>query len=98
MAQIKHGTLVATIVTTVEIDAGTRAIEVFNRGSTGDIWVREGTDPTVAGDDCDVATPGTAVRVESPTRGKASVRLLSAATPAYTVRGLTSAAGMSRST
>lgn len=56
--KVKHGTLVANVVTTVDIDNAGGEIEIVNRTLTGAIYVRFGPSaatvaaPTVAGDDC----------------------------------------------
>lgn len=50
MAPHAHGTLVATVVTTVTIDPGVSAVRVVNRSSTGDIYFTvDGSTPAVEG-------------------------------------------------
>lgn len=85
----RSGTLTASTVATVAItDAWPDGITVVNRSQTGTIWVRlDGTDPTVAGDDCYPVLgarhfPATTVRKEAVT-----VKLISSAALDYTVEG-----------
>lgn len=89
MARIKHGTLVAATVTTVDLDDNVSAAEVVNVDGAAAIYFRvDGTNPTVAGDNCQVlpAAVGAALVVATPHAVEA--RLISSGTPKYCVRGI----------
>lgn len=88
MARIKHGTLSAATVATVDIDDNVSSVEVINVDGASPIYFRlDGQNPTVAGDDCEVvpAATGAALKVDAP--ATVEVRLISAGTPKYCVRG-----------
>lgn len=82
----KHATLTAATVDTITMTGSVPRFEVKNRG-TGDIYFRvDGVNPTVGGDDTYIVCSGEALQV--PSGGgpdSAEVRLISAATIAYSV-------------
>lgn len=88
-ARAKHGTLSANTVATVALSAEWGGIEVKNRATAGDIYFRvDGTNPTVAGDECDVVTPGESLLVPTGA-GPDTVKLISSTEgAAYSVRGV----------
>jgi hypothetical protein len=95
--RVTSGTLVATTVADVTFATFYRWVKVTNRG-TVDIFVRlDKVNPTVGGDDCDVVPAGTSVVFSNPqgypdtntgVTANTDVRLISSATPAYTVTGV----------
>lgn len=89
MPRIKSGTLTGGAVTTVSITHHNNAVEVVNRTQTGAIWVRvDGTNPTVAGDDCYVVLGARRIPVPGPDITAADVRLISADALDYTVEAV----------
>lgn len=93
MASIVHGTLVANTMTTVTLTANHNEVEVIHRGGAGaaDIFFTvDGANPTVNGEDTDVAPNGVGQRTQVGAYKKQNtvVKLISSGTPAYTVRGL----------
>ena len=97
--RITSGTLVANTVTHLTFTKYYSGIDVVNRGST-DIFARtDNTDPTVAGDDCEVIPAGTAATLVNlqgtddpgawPAAGTdgTDVRLISTGASAFTVAG-----------
>ena len=89
MPRSKHGTLVAATVTTVTLDRDYDSVEILNRGTTSDLWVRvDKTDPVVAADDTYVCVPGGFIVLGVPTAGLTVVKLISAGTPPYSVTGV----------
>jgi hypothetical protein len=89
MAEVRHGTLVATTVTTVTLGQDWDYLEVVNRNGTAEIYFTVGgATPTVGGADCEVVPAAIgAVEVKVNAAGPTVVKLISAGTPAYTVRG-----------
>lgn len=86
--KVKHGTLTSNTVATVDLGVDADTVEVVNRG-TQDIYFRiDGTNPTVAGDDCEIVTAGTALEVTRKAAGNATAKLISTGAAAYTVRGV----------
>lgn len=90
MPRAKSGTLVANTVTSVTVtDVNPGGVEIVNRSQTGQIWVTlDGTEPTVAGDDCFIVLG--ARYFENPTvpaREQVVVKLISSAALDYTVEG-----------
>jgi hypothetical protein len=96
VARIKHGTLVATVVTTVVLDGDFAYVEIINVDGLGPIYYTiDGATPTVAGDDVDVlpgavasSGPVAAPGIDKTTTPHTNVRLISSATPKYCVKGL----------
>lgn len=83
----RHGTLAATIVTTINVGSDARDIEVLNRDGAAEIFFTvDGTEPTIEGDDMYVlpAAIGSMV-VQSPGAGDTVVKLRSVGTPKYSV-------------
>lgn len=92
-----HGTLVASTVTTVNIDSGpnssVESIEVVNVDGADEIYFVLGggnappSDPTVGGADTRVipAVTGQSYLIPLRTARKFSVKLISAGTPTYSV-------------
>jgi hypothetical protein len=82
----KAGALVAAAVTIVDVFTWNGGVWVQNRDATAEMWVRlDGTDPTVAGDDCFLVQPGGR---NFPTgNGVVRVRMISSGTPSYAVSG-----------
>jgi hypothetical protein len=89
VARIKHGTLTANTVTTVTLDdVEFSAVEVLNVDGTAAIYFRvDNIDPTVAGDDCEVVPASISVLRVDLEKAAPSVRLISAGTPKFSVRG-----------
>lgn len=88
-ASTQHQTLTANTVDTVTLDGDYDTVEVFNRGSTGDIYFRvDGTAPTVGGAGSFIVTPGMSLIVDPPTSGNSVVKLISSGTPPYSVTGV----------
>lgn len=86
-AVAKSATNNGSAVDTVTLTTDFTQVEVLNRSTSATLWVRtDGTDPTVAGDDCYAVPPGTARRIESP--GADAVRLLGSASCPFTVTGI----------
>lgn len=93
MTTSKSGTLVANVVSTVTLSGDFSAVEVVNRNGLGEIWIlvdSGATDPTVAGDNHDLATAGTGAAniAASPTAGATQVKMISTAACTYYVRGV----------
>lgn len=94
MAYIRHGTLVAATVTEVTLpDRSFGKVEVLNRSGAAEIYVLvlsandADTDPTVAGNDCEVLPAATsALELPAPDPGPVVVKLISSGTPTYSVR------------
>lgn len=84
----KHATLAVSTVDVVNITSNeSDEVVVYNRGATGDIYfTKDGTVPTVAGDDTFVAGPGRAVSIESMSDTD-QIKLISASANAYSVMG-----------
>lgn len=88
------GTTVANVVSTVTFANWYSAIRVTNRGST-ELWVRtDATNPTAAGDECDVVPANSSVVVSNkkpePDQGagitsNTDVRIISTAAVTFTV-------------
>lgn len=80
MAQaIRHGTLTASQVTTVEFDGDFRQVDVLNRDGADEIWfnVDEDDDPTAEGDDVNVLPASVSVQtVASRASGRTVVKML----------------------
>lgn len=90
--RIISATLTANVVDTVTLDADYTAVEILNRDGTAEIYATTdgGPTPTINGDNCDVlpAVIG-ALTLDATAYGTATVvKLISAGTPAYTVKGL----------
>lgn len=96
MAQrAQSGVLVANTVTTVKFPQYFWNLEVVNRGTTQEIWVRtDGEDPVVAGDDCFPVLPQQSVTFSNGVLsqepvvrvgGGTQVSIISSGTPPYTV-------------
>jgi hypothetical protein len=87
VTRAKHATLTASTVDQVNLAGYPEVIRVTNRGSS-DIYYRfDGTDPTVAGDDCYLVRAGGSVVVGKRAASNASVELISAGAPDYSVEG-----------
>jgi hypothetical protein len=98
MAHIVHGTLVAGVVTTVQLDEPFEDVEVLNRSGSAEIYFRlDGVAPTVGGTDCQVvpaSISGVQVNGITSLAQKAdgsipgsTVKLISSGTPTFTVSG-----------
>lgn len=83
VAAAKHATLVASTVDTVTLTTDVTSVEVKNRGTSDIYLTKDGTVPTVGGDDTIFLGPGEAVVV--PTPDTDVIKLISASTPAYSV-------------
>ena len=91
---ITSGTTTGGAVTTVTFANWYRGIQVLNR-SVGDMWVRaDGTNPTIAGDECFYIAPNGFLQLSNPklppepalgTASNTEVRILTAANANYTV-------------
>ncbi len=94
MAFVRHGTLVADTVTSVTLpDRSLSVVEVTNRDGAAEIYfiVQDANDdpaePEVEGDDCELLPASmNSLEVNAPDPSPAVVRLISAGTPAYSVR------------
>ena len=91
MANVRHVTLVAATVATVNLVNNAGRVEVTNRdGAAAVYFTVDGSTPTVEGDDTHVV-PAVIDRVEvvDETAGTTSVvKLISAGTPKVSVRAL----------
>jgi hypothetical protein len=89
IATAKHATLTANTVDAVSFSRNFRAIEVKNRGTTGDIYFRiDGVDPSPTSTDNNyIVLPGESLVISDDWTGD-TVRLVSAGTPAYSVTGV----------
>ncbi len=91
MAFIRHVTLVASTVSTVNVTSNAGRVEVVNvDGAAAVYFTVDGSTPTVGGNDCHVL-PATisGVEVDDETSGTNSVvKLISAGTPKVAVRAL----------
>lgn len=99
--RVTHGTLTAATVATVTLAAYYTSVEILNRGTTEIYVSADGTstpaNPAVAGDEFDVIPPSSSLTVRgrnkwNPTDGVAKptttvVKLISSATPTYSVIG-----------
>jgi hypothetical protein len=89
MARVISGTLTANTVAPLTITDHNNWVEVVNRSQTGEIWVRtDGTDPTVAGNDCYVVLGARRLHITKADTQSADVRLISNAALAYTVEAV----------
>ncbi len=94
MAWVRHGTLVANTVTTVVLpERSFSLVEIVNRDGDDEIFFLvlsprdASTDPTVAGNDCEVLPASmNAMEVNAPDPAPATVKLISAGTPKYSIR------------
>lgn len=91
-SRIISATLVANIVDTVTLDADYTAVEILNRDGSAEIFATTdgGPTPTVGGPGCDVLPAAIgALTVDASAFGAPTVvKLISAGTPTYTVKGL----------
>lgn len=89
-ASSQHQTLAASTVDTVTLTADFNAVEVLNRGTSGDIYftVDGVTVPTVGGAGTYVVQPGMSLIVDPATSANTVVKLISSGTPAYSVTGI----------
>ena len=87
-----HKQLAANTVDTVTLDPLASAVEVINRDGTAEIYFTvDGANPTVGGDDTQVLLAGIgSLEIGSPAIGSTVVKLISAGTPKYSVRTITS--------
>jgi hypothetical protein len=85
----KSGTLTANTAAPITItDAYPDGVWVHNRSQTGEIWVRfDGTNPTVAGDDCFLVLGSRLFPVTTVGRESVTAKLISSQALAYTVEG-----------
>lgn len=89
MARIKHGTLVANEVTSVDVGQISDSIEVVVVADPAAIYFRvDGVDPVIGGDDTEVVTAGLGASLIVGSPKTIDIRLLSAGTPTYCVRAL----------
>lgn len=91
MANVRHVTLVASTVSTVNLTTNAGRIEVVNvDGAAAVYFTTDGSDPTVAGDDTHVLPAAVSgVEVDDETAGTTStVKLISSGTPTVSVRAL----------
>jgi len=95
-ARIKSGS-VSTSAVAVTMDAYYSAVVVTNRtAATNVLSARFGTDPTDAGDNCDVIMPGQSVTIQNPVNSRdltavtaTDIRVIgSASGTLYTVKGI----------
>ncbi len=89
MANVRHQTLVAATVATVNLTTNGSRIEVVNRSGTAEIYfTTDGSTPAVGGNDTHVLPAAIgAVEVADDTAGANSVvKLISSGTPAVSVR------------
>ncbi len=86
----QHGQLTGGVVAVLTFDRDFDKGEVLNRDGTDEIWGRFGTvDPTVGGTGCFVLPAAVNADVlDVYTSGNTVVRLISAGTPKYSVRGI----------
>lgn len=91
-SRIVSATLTANTVDTITLDADYVAVEILNRDGTAEIYatVDGGPTPTVGGNGCDVLPAAIgALTIDASAYGVPTiVKVISAGTPAYTVKGL----------
>lgn len=91
MARIKHGTLTADTVETIELDANYSTVEVMNVDGVDEIYVAvDGAEPDIEADDCEVL-PAQISALEVRSRSQATptvVKLKSEGTPKFSVKGV----------
>lgn len=88
VALSKHATLSAATVDTITLTVDYQAVEVKNRGTSGDIYfTTDSSAPTSAGDNTYFVGPGEGLVVRSGYNVD-TVKLISAGTPAYSVTGV----------
>ena len=87
-----HATLAAATVDTITFDADYTSVEIVNRDGSAEIYatVDTGITPTVGGAGCDVlpAAIGSLTVDASGYGSPTTIKLISAGTPAYSVKGL----------
>lgn len=86
---IQSGNTTANVVTTITFDTYYPKIEIINRGDT-DLWIRaDGTNPTVAGDECDII-PAHSYKDNIVNKNDANtiIKIISSAAIGYTVEGV----------
>lgn len=88
MPAIRHGTLTADTVASVDLGVDVGEVDVCNVDGAAAIYFRvDGTNPTVAGNDSYVipAALGASARVPVTSDGNTVVKLISVGTPAYSI-------------
>lgn len=92
MPKSVHGQLTAVTVATVTLDGDFGSVEILNRDGTAEIYAlidSGSTNPTVGGNDTEVLPAAIgSVTLSSLTPGATQVKLISAGTPKYSVKGV----------
>ncbi len=85
----KHGTLVVSVVDTVNFNYPFGQLRVTNRSSLGPIFVRvDGVDPAVATDESYVVQSGAEKLINIPDCNSVQIRLVSSFAAAYSIEGV----------
>lgn len=86
---IRHGTLVASTISTVTFPSDVLQLEIINRSGSAEIYYTvDGSAPTVGGNDVPVLPAAICVdKTISPGSGATVIKLISSGTPTYTIKG-----------
>ena len=86
---VRHGSLTAETVETVNLPVDADTVEVLNRGNKALFFRLDDVNPTISGDDCEIVPAGTAFEVARKAPGHTTVKIVSESAGDYTVRGVT---------
>jgi hypothetical protein len=85
---VRHGSLTAETVETVNLPVDADTVEVLNRGTDDIYFTVTGTNPSVGGNDCEIVTAGSALEVNRKAAGHTTVKMVSESAVEYSVRGV----------
>lgn len=92
-SHVVHAQLTASTVDTVTLDGAYTSVEILNRDGSAEIYLNvnnPSTAPTVGGTNCDVLPAALgSITLDAGVNTPTVVQLISAGTPAYSVKGLT---------